>query len=474
MKFASKLIIGTTLIISILFSLGSTIMIRENFQVSYNNLIEQNTKKHILYRYSVESNIRSTLEKNNKLTKEVLIRSIDKLVSYGRKSEPIGVIWSDELVYSDIEKKIIDDEEVINYYKNNKNSYLVKEIDKKIYMYLSSEIQVSNEHITLLNIYDITDIFTERERQNEFYLKWFLIIMSVYIITVTIFTNFLIKPIKKLNSVSKRIYKGNFNERTNINSNDEIGELSKSFDIMAGAIEEHIQKLLKDVKNREDFISDFSHELKTPMTSMMGYSKLLMKEDCNKEIQKKSANYIYSECKRLETLSKGLLKIQEIDNSPLELVSISTDWLKEKLDVVMEPLIKGKDVTWINCFDASYIKGDAQLLIILLKNLIENGLKASKGNIYISVMGIKRDKYYEISVEDHGFGIEEDKIEKIIAPFYMLDKSRARKDENFGLGLSICDKIAKAHNTKLEIYSKVEVGTKIIIKLEVDNEEIIC
>lgn len=473
MKFASKLIIGTTLIISILFSLESTIMIRENFQVSYNNLVEQNTKKHILYRYSVESNIRRTLENNKKLTKEVLIRSIDKFVAYEKKSEPTGVIWNNELVYSDIEKKILD-EEVISYYKNNRNSYLVKEIDKKIYMYLSSEIQVSNENITLLNIYDITDIFTERERQNEFYLKWLLIIIIVYIITVTIFANFLIKPIKKLNKVSKRIYKGNFNERTNINSKDEIGELSKSFDIMAASIEEYIQKLLKDVKNREDFISNFSHELKTPMTSMMGYSRLLMKEDCNKEIQKKSANYIYSECKRLEALSKCLLKLQEIDNLPLELVSISTDWLKERLDLVMEPLIKGQDVTWINCFDSSYIKGDAQLLIILLKNLIENGLKASDGNIYISVNGIKRDKYYEISVEDHGTGIEAEKIEKVIEPFYMLDKSRSRKTGNFGVGLAICDKIAKAHNTKLEIYSKVGEGTKIIIKLEVDDEEITC
>ena len=347
MKFATKVILGTTIIISILFSIGASIMIRKNFQVFYESSVEQSIKQHVLYRYSVESNIRNTLENNNKLTKDIILRHIDRLVSYGDKSELMSVIWNDDFVYSNIDNLLID-EEVKNYYNNSNESYLVKEIGDSMYMYLASEINVSNEKIILLNAYDITSSFLDRSRQNKYYIKWFLIIVLIYIVTVSLFIKILIEPIKKLNETSKRVAKGNYKERTKIKTSDEIGELSRTFDMMADSIEEHISKLEKDVKDREEFISNFSHELKTPMTSMSGYSKLLMKGNCSEEIQRKSAKYIYLECKRLEILSKKLLMLMEIDQVTIELVSISTEWLKERLLDVMEPSLEYKRRSSIN------------------------------------------------------------------------------------------------------------------------------
>lgn len=470
MKFATKVILGTTIIISILFSIGASIMIRKNFQVFYESSVEQSIKQHILYRYSVESNIRNTLENNNKLTKDIILRHIDRLVSYGNKSELMSVIWNDDFVYSNIDNLLID-EEVKNYYNNSNESYLVKEIGDSMYMYLASEINVSNEKIILLNAYDITSSFLDRSRQNKYYIKWFLIIVLIYIVTVSIFIKILIEPIKKLNETSKRVSKGNYKERTKIKTSDEIGELSRTFDMMADSIEEHISKLEKDVKDREEFISNFSHELKTPMTSMSGYSKLLMKGNCSEEIQRKSAKYIYLECKRLEILSKKLLMLMEIDQVTIELVSISTEWLKERLLDVMEPSLEKKNLQWINNWDSCYIKGDPQLIIALLRNLIENGIKASEENIYICVQGKKKGSLYEISVTDKGCGIDKSEIQKIKNHFYMIDKSRSKNQGSSGLGLSICDKIAKAHNTELSIISSLGEGTRVSIELEVENEE---
>ena len=104
-------------------------------------------------------------------------------------------------------------------------------------MYLATNIQVSNKNIILLNIYDITSVFSEREEQNAYYIKWFLVIIFAYVISVIIFTKILTSPIEKLNQISKRIATGNYKERTNIKNSDEIGELSQSFDIMADSIE---------------------------------------------------------------------------------------------------------------------------------------------------------------------------------------------------------------------------------------------
>lgn len=245
----------------------------------------------------------------------------------------------------------------------------------------------------------------------------------------------------------------------------------KGLRIGADEIENHILRLENDIKNREEFISDFSHELKTPMTSIMGYSRLLMTDDCDKELQKKSANYIYSECKRLELLSRKLLKLMEIDEIPIELVSIHTEWLKEKINIIMKPLIDNNNLIWINEWETCFIKGDGQLLLDLLKNLVENGIKASEKNIYISINGVKKNDKYIISVTDRGCGIEDSQIEKIVNPFYIIDKSRSKNQGNTGLGLSICDKIAKLHNSNLEIKSELKKGTTISIILEVENEE---
>lgn len=470
MKFATKLILGTTIIITILFSLGGAIMIRNNFYVSYENLIQQNTKQHILYRYSLESGIRGSLENNKDFSKDVINEYMKKLVSYGKQSDMVGAIWNNELIYSNIDEALID-KEVESYYKGDHTSYLVKEVGNKIYMYLATNIQVSNKNIILLNIYDITSVFSEREEQNAYYIKWFLVIIFAYVISVIIFTKILTSPIEKLNQISKRIATGNYKERTNIKNSDEIGELSQSFDIMADSIETHIQMLEEDIKKRELFIADFSHELKTPMTSMMGYSKLLMSDDCDKKLQQKYANYIYWECKRLEILSRKLLKLMEIDELPIEMVSVSTEWLKEKTDLMMQPLLENDDIKWINEWEPCFIKGDGQLLLDLLKNLIENGIKASDKELYISIQGKKIGYVYEVSVTDHGCGIEESELDKILNPFYMTDKSRSKIQGSSGLGLSICNKIAGIHNSKLVIISHINKGTRISINLEVENEE---
>ncbi|MGL5694575.1 MAG: HAMP domain-containing protein, partial [Peptostreptococcaceae bacterium] len=221
-------------------------MIKENFKVSYEDLVDQNIKQHILYRYSLESSIRNQLENNKKFTKDTIIRSMEKLNSYGQKHSSSSVILNNEFIYSDISKNLID-EEVEKYYSSKNTSYLIKRIDDSIYMYLNSDIQVSNESVKLLNVYDISSIFLERERQNEYYIKWFIVIVSVYIVSVIIFSKILIAPIKKLNETSKRISNGNYTERTNIQTSDEIGELSKSFDSMTESVESHILKLEKDI-----------------------------------------------------------------------------------------------------------------------------------------------------------------------------------------------------------------------------------
>lgn len=469
MKLGVKLVVSTTLVIAILFACYGSLTVSNNFKVSYEQTVNENVKQHILYRYSMESSLRQKVGEKSDLSKSVISKSMEELISYGKDPALTGVILEKEIVWTNA-KGLFENGEVITYYTGAGNSYLVREIEHNIYMFVSSRIELEEE-ITIVNAYNLTALFEERNRQSDYYSKWFLIIIASYIGFAILLIEILTHPIKRLNKLSNDIAKGNYSERTKVKSSDEIGELSRSFDRMTDAIQEHVGMLENEVKNRENFVSDFSHELKTPMTAMMGYSKLLLRESCSEELQKTSAVYIYSECKRLELLSRKLLSLLQLDETAIELVSVSTEWLQESIEQMVQPLIKESSIQWLNTWEPCFVKGDGSLLIDLIRNLIENAKNASSEEIMISVIGHRIGKHYQISVSDGGCGIPKEEVDKILQPFYMVDKARSRQQGNSGIGLALCEKIARVHNTELKIVSKIGEGTVVSITLEVENEE---
>lgn len=220
----------------------------------------------------------------------------------------------------------------------------------------------------------------------------------------------------------------------------------------------------------EDFISNFTHELKTPMTAIMGYTKILKQDKYSNEDKEKALNYIYSETKRLEILNHKLLDLIGLSEDKIVISPIKTDLLFKEIESIA-----------INRFFAIHIEldiakqtilGDKELLITCIMNLIENAYKASDNDETIKIIGKIIKNKYKISIIDYGIGIKKEEIKRITEDFYMVDRSRSKKKNSYGLGLGLCTKILNFHNTKMHFKSKVNKGTEVSFCLEVvKNEE---
>lgn len=463
MKFSFKMVFGTCLIIAICFSLGGIFMIQRNFQVAYESAVESYSKQHIVNRYSVESNIRNAMESGKEFSDSLVNEYADKMTNYGNeKRELIIANQKGRIIFSSINNI---DRKIQNYEQRREGYYEIYKKGGKQFFLIGSKIKISDNIITVINRFDMTDTFTERKRQTNTFLVIDIGIVCVAFVMVWILSYFLTKNIKKLSETSTLIANGKYHIRTEIKSNDEIGELSRNFDIMADSVEEHIEKLQQDVEAREQFVSDFSHELKTPMTSMMGYSKMLLGDSLTKEERLKAEEYIYRECKRLKRLSKTLLKMLAISEEKIEYKWIYTELIVESIEKICNENIRFSQLT-IEMEDGR-IRADVDLLITLLRNLIENGDKAckdvKKGMVKLTGERIHEKEWagYRIIVADNGCGMEEEEIDKVTQAFYMIDKARERSTGGSGMGLNICQKICNVSGIEMSIKSKIGQGTQI-------------
>ena len=211
----------------------------------------------------------------------------------------------------------------------------------------------------------------------------------------------------------------------------------------------------------------FAHELKTPLTAIIGYADMLRSHKLDEEKSIMSANYIYTEGKRLETMSFRLLDIivakqeeAQMQEAPVgELFAYLREMFAEKKEADIR-FVHEEAVVWM----------EANLIKTVLVNLIDNACKASETGAglegtdsdtagVVEVTGQKAENGYRISVRDYGIGIPEAEQSKIIKAFYMVDKSRARSKNGAGLGLALCAEILKIHHSELQIESKEGEGS---------------
>ena len=201
------------------------------------------------------------------------------------------------------------------------------------------------------------------------------------------------------------------------------------------------------------------------MTSIVGYTDLLRLKKCDEKTTKKALDYIYSESKRLEKLSFKLMELMSISENEIKLEIFEiTDFIK-KIVTDEENIIKTNKI--IIQADKSNVKGDKDLLQVVIKNLLENSNKAEPKDNKIIIKGEKlKNKKYRISIIDKGIGIPKQDINRVTEDFYMVDKSRSRKNGGSGIGLSLVKKILLLHKSNIFIESEENEGTMVYFELE--------
>ena len=267
-----------------------------------------------------------------------------------------------------------------------------------------------------------------------------------------------LRPLKHLEAGALAVANGDYASRLVIEGNDEITTLSQSFNTMAEAVESHIEQLRHLAESRRLLLGALTHELKTPMTSIIGYSEALMRTKLTQVQQNEAVSYINAECTRLERLSQKLMKLISLEGEEKpQLVPMNVSELFASVERTIRPIGEdaGIDVT-ISC-DGTSFPMDGDLMESLIINLFDNARKSGAKHIRLTCQsGV-------ISLEDDGCGIPEGALKRITEPFYMADKSRSRKAGGAGLGLALVERIAALHGGELIIRSKVGTGTCVEI-----------
>lgn len=339
------------------------------------------------------------------------------------------------------------------------HSHRIVQSNGRHYFQVVSHIPVSNRDLYVETLTDISEIYSNRDSYCGIFRIILLIVAMVSSLVLVIFSKFLTRPLVKLSDAAREIAEGNFSERAETSGTGEVKELSKSFNTMAENIESYTDKLKKAVRDRDDFVANFTHELKTPLTSVIGYADMLRTYELDADKRRECADYIYREGKRLEKLSANLLEIIVMENSDIQCVDINTEHLFKEIKVSVAFLLKKYGVNLCIKYDNALIFAEPSLLKTLMYNLIDNACKASQKGQEITLLGKIDGERYSFSVSDCGRGIPKDELEKIIQPFYMIDKSRSRKMGGAGLGLALCNEIAHLHNSTLTIESEENAGT---------------
>lgn len=275
----------------------------------------------------------------------------------------------------------------------------------------------------------------------------------------------LTRPLAVLTDAGAQIAAGDYARRTDLHTGDEIEALSRSFDKMADAVQEKIADLEADVQRREDFVGAFTHELKTPMTSIIGYADMLHTMQTDPDEQREAAAAIVHEGRRLEALSRKLLALLGLNEEGVELTAVPLPALWPRLHAACP------DVTLRTPAAAPTVRGDADLLLDLLCNLVQNAAKASAPGAPVLVLCTQAGDAVTLTVADRGCGIPPELIPRVTEPFYMVDKSRARRQGGSGLGLALCQRIAAAHGSALRIESEPGRGTRVSVTLPVWKED---
>lgn len=334
------------------------------------------------------------------------------------------------------------------------------------HLHIAGNLLINNEVFVLEAAQDISGLYEVRAQQERAYQIIFCTMMMVCALGAYGISWLLTRPLSKLSRASKEIASGNFSYRSRIRTNDEIGELSVDFDIMAHQVEKSIKQMEETMESQERFMGSFAHELKTPMTALIGYADLLRKQDLTAAEQLEAAQYIFSESKRLESLSLKLLDLFMADKSNLKFTWVSCADLVEEVVALLKPAYEKEGIA----LHVRAEKGDCflepDLVKSLLINLLDNAKKSSSAGSVIFIETKMIPGGCRLYVQDQGKGIPQEALSHITEAFYRVDTARSRAEGGAGLGLSLVAKIVSLHGGRLRVQSQVGKGTRMCVELK--------
>ncbi|OAB38739.1 two-component sensor histidine kinase [Paenibacillus macquariensis subsp. defensor] len=300
----------------------------------------------------------------------------------------------------------------------------------------------------------------------SFVAKWASIFATCSLIAgsiiIVVSSIYLVRPIKKLTKATKRIAAGDFNVKLNIKQTSELGTLARSF-------EEMMHDLQQLEQMRREFVTNVSHEVQSPLTSISGYALALKQVNLSDHERSRYLDIIIAEAKRMSKMSDNLLKLSmlESQSQQMRLVTLSLDEQIRRVIVALQPQWSARNIHFELDLQTVKVLADHDQLNQVWTNILSNGIKFSKDGGVIQV-SIKQDiKNVTVRISDTGIGIPLEDQKRIFERFFKADRSHSRKYDGSGMGLAIVKQIVSLHQGDIRVESESGLGTTFIVTLPI-------
>ena len=470
MKFFWKIFFTTMFVSVICVTLSGYIMINSNFQSQLESEVDTAKDYCGIVLYSLENPFKNidfdifTTSEMNENERNDIVGQVVQSISINNMNQKIAYCVVDKyqnIVFSSLDVAL--DKTMIDSLCDSNMGWTIKKTDKNVYVQTISAVVLLDSPFYIETVRDVTHVFDNQRAQYELMIKIILAMMIFAGALTFIISKLLMRRIIALTEITKRISDGILSERAIPQGQDEITLLSENFNHMTDRLEEKMNELKNEAERKELFVGAFSHELKTPLTSIIGYSDLLRQKKMNATEQQICAEYIFTEGKRLETMSMRLLDLIVLKKQSIAPNPVVINVVLDEVKTMINPQLENSNIELVYDIEEGIIKMEAELMKTVFINVIDNARNAIEKSGTITVVGRKESNGYVITIQDTGKGMEAHELEKITNAFYMVDKSRSRKCGGAGLGLAISNEIVALHGFEIRFDSTINVGTTVTI-----------
>ena len=330
---------------------------------------------------------------------------------------------------------------------------------KTLFLAVAEQVNSSSGSYQIFLVRDVSSVYADIRSLT---LQSVAICCGAFLLSagVVMFSTFrALRPLKLLQQNAAAIASGVYDRRITVRGHDEISELAVSFNAMAEAVQRQIDAVTAVAEERKLLLGALTHELKTPMTSIIGYSESLLKTKLTQAQKVDAAAYINRECGRLERLTQKMMRLISLSGGEEMELAVAP---AAALFASVEPTIRDAAdrehaAVRFADFGARYAM-DLDLMASVLINLVDNACSA--GATQIDILAEQN----VLSVADNGCGIPPELLSRVTQPFFRADKSRSRAQGHAGLGLALVSRIVELHGATLEIESEVGQGTTMRIR----------
>ncbi len=460
MRFRTKLIVIICLLIAFLFGLGGTLLVGISFQASLERQTQNALATYKMLRgtlFLVASSVGHS--DYDSLTEHLAGFVGQELVDW----QALALYMGEQLVYQDRRALLMS------------HSLPEPAADQMSYCYISdsygqglqmkSILKTPDEPIILEARFDLTPLYDSRRMQLKLFLGVYCGVMLLGVLIATALASGLTRKLRRLTGAVRRLAGGDLTIRSRVQGWDEVGQLSRDFDAMANRMQEDMQRMQEDMQRQEAFVGAFAHELKTPMTAIIGYADLLRQDGLDAATRRLATEYIFSEGRRLEKLSFKLLELLMMEKDVLTMRAVSLPAFLQEVERALAPRLKQQGIRLVVRSEPGRVALEPDLAKSLLYNLIDNAAKAMEGEGLIAVKGSLLPGGCQFQVVDNGRGMAQEELSRITQAFYRVDKSRSRQQGGAGIGLALCQRIVELHNGSIQFASAVGTGTRVVATL---------